>query len=113
MTGRIVTMAKIKHLTKKKVEHVTNELWEIESSLKGLGSLFQYRDDEGGIHLDTGEFFGIGHLLKGIAKRVSVLEDILRCGHDSMAITQEKELIISEKTIEQAKKIFDPSLEES
>ena len=105
-------MAKFKHLTKEKMDKVTNDLWEIKSSLKGLGCLFQYKDDGGHAFFDTSDLFGIGQLIKGIAKRVSVLEDILRCGYDSMAITEDKEFTISEEIIEKAREILNPSPKE-
>ena len=39
---------------------------------------------------DADDFFGMGQAIKGISKELSILEDILRCGHDSMALTKDK-----------------------
>ena len=83
-------MAKFRHLSKEKMEHITNRLWELECSLEGLGALFQgARTDRDGSSFDTDELFGMGQLFKGLSKQVSVLEDILKCGYDSRAITKD------------------------
>ena len=82
-------MAKFKHLTKNKVEHVSNQLWKIGSSLNGLGAVFQLKQERGDSSIDVDELYGIGQLLKGLSKQLSVVEDILRRGHDSMALTEE------------------------
>ena len=102
-------MAEFDHLTEKKMEHVTNRLWEIESSLQGLARLFQYKEDRGGVEFDTEEFFGIGQLLKVLGREISIQEDILKCGYDSTAITEEsitkdmaKEKLASGDCIEEA-----------
>ena len=79
-------MAEFEHLSKEKMEHVENGLWEISSALNGLGSVFQGGKNE--IPLENDEWFGVGQMLKIISQRASSLEDILRCGHDSMAITK-------------------------
>ena len=93
-------MAEFGHLTDEKLEHVTNRLWEVESSLRGPTRLFQYKEDIGGVHFDTEEFFGIGQLLSVLSREISIQEDILKCGYDSMAIIEEsisKETAKSEK----------------
>ena len=82
-------MAEFEYLTKEKIEHVSNRLWEVESSLRGLARLFQYKEDMGDVNFDPEEFFGVGQLLKVLAREVSIQEDILKCGFDSMAITEE------------------------
>ena len=82
-------MAEFGHLTNEKLEHVTNRLWEVESSLRGLTRLFQYKEDIGDVHFDSEEFFGIGQLLSVLSREISIQEDILKCGFDSMAITEE------------------------
>ena len=79
-------MAKFKHLSKTKIEHITLRLGTAHASLNGLGALFQSRRE---IDFDDDELFGIGELVKGQAKELSVLEDILRCGYDSRAITKD------------------------
>ena len=80
-------MAKFKHLAKEKMEHVTNRLWEIETSLEGLGSLFEDQSSDSVFEPD--ELFGIGQLVKGQARELAILGDILKCGYDSMAITKD------------------------
>ena len=82
-------MAEFEHLTDEKLKYITNRLWEVESSLRGLSRLFQYKEDMGGVDFDTEEFFGIGQLLKVLAREISIQEDILKCGYDSTAITEE------------------------
>ena len=79
-------MAEFEHLSKEKMEHVTTGLWEISSSLNGLGSVFQGGKNE--IPVDSEEWFGLGQMLKILSQRASSLEDILRCGYDSTAITK-------------------------
>ena len=79
-------MAKFKHLTHKKLEDVCFQLFQIQSGLKGLGSLFEFQSR--GISLDSDELYGIGQLIKQLAHELSVQEDILRCGYDSKAITK-------------------------
>lgn len=73
----------IEHLTPKKVEKVTCRLWKVSSSLNGLGSLFRFQSRESCI--DQDEYAGIGHLLQELSEEINRLEDILRCGYDSIA----------------------------
>ena len=82
-------MAEFEHLTKEKLDVVIDNLWEVESSLNGLAGLFQTRENPGDACIDTDALYGIGHNLKLIANKVSTLEDILRCGYDSRAITKD------------------------
>ena len=79
-------MAEFEHLTKEKMEYVEQGLWEVESALNGLGAIFRSGKNE--LLPDEDEWFGIGQILKIFAHRISLLDDILRCGHDSMAITK-------------------------
>ncbi|MCY4644484.1 MAG: hypothetical protein OXB88_07690 [Bacteriovoracales bacterium] len=79
-------MAKFKHLNKSKLDYVTERLCDIEGSLDGLGALFL---DQGGHHCpSSNELFGLGLLIKGQARELSILGDILQCGHDSRAVTE-------------------------
>ena len=82
-------MAKFEHLSKEKLDDVISELWKIESSLMGMGALFQTKDTPGDISMNGDEFFGIGYVLKKFSKDLSVIQDILGCGHDSMERTEE------------------------
>ena len=77
-------MAEFGHLTDEKLEHVTNRPWEVESSLRGPTRPFQYKEDIGGVHFDTEEFFGIGQLLSVLSREISIQEDILKCGYDTI-----------------------------
>lgn len=70
-------MEEFKHLGKNKMKDVDKILWETESSLNGLGALFQA---ERVVNFSDDELFGIGQLIKGQARQVSVLGNILRCG---------------------------------
>ena len=56
--------------------------------LPGLSGLFRIREESGSASIDTDELYGIGNMLKGLADKLSVQEDILRCGFDSMAVTK-------------------------
>ena len=80
-------MAEFEHLTKEKMEYVERGLWEVESALNGLGGLFQGGRSD--IPLGEDEWFGMGQVLKIFSQRISALDDILRCGCDSMAITKD------------------------
>ena len=81
-------MRDLSHLSEKKLNYVVDELWVIESSLSGMGALFQIKDTSGSIDVDVSDFHGIGNALKKISKDISILQDILNCGHDSRAITE-------------------------
>lgn len=77
-------MGKLKHLNKKKVEAVNDRLWQVESGLKGLGSLFKNQSRHASYSQD--ELFGLGQLLQHLSYELSVLEDVLHCGYDSKAM---------------------------
>ena len=79
-------MEKFKHLNKKKMEKVIENLGKIQSSLEGVGALFQGQ----GVHScpDINDFYGMGDLMKTLAKELLVLEDTLENGYDSRAITK-------------------------
>jgi len=79
-------MAKFKHLNKAKIEHVTQRLWAIESSLDGLAALFYWQGNDS--CPDMNQFCGMGDLVKGLGRELSILADILQSGHDSRAITK-------------------------
>lgn len=80
-------MAEFEHLSKEKLDGVVNRIWEVESSLTGLSGLFRIREETGSASLDTDELYGLGQALKDLAEKLSVQEDILKCGFDSMAVT--------------------------
>ena len=80
-------MAEFDHLTKEKMEYIERGLWEVESALNGLGGLFQGGRSD--IPLGEDEWFGMGQVLKIFSQRISALDDILRNGSDSMAITED------------------------
>lgn len=70
----------IKNLDKKKMDDMAARLYQLEVSLNGLGSLFQYNKRE--MPLENEELFGIGALLKALSREASCLEDML-CDGDS------------------------------
>ena len=76
-------MESLKHLTPQKVAYIACRLSTVSSALNGFGSLFLHQGNETCIGPD--EYAGIGDLLQGLSKEVSRLEDILRCGYDSIA----------------------------
>ena len=80
-------MAKFKHLTKDRFSNACHRLFDIQSGLNGLGSLFEFQSQHSCISPD--EFFGIGKLIKRLAEDLSIQEEILRCGYDSSAVTKE------------------------
>ena len=82
-------MKNLDHLSPKKVEEITLKLWRISGSLNGVGSLFLYQSRSTCINPD--EHAGIGYLLQDLSKEVARLEDMLRCGYDSMATEDKKE----------------------
>jgi len=72
------------HLDNNKLlDKICERLWIASGSLKGIGSLFT--QDQKEICLDSDEFYGIGQLLKTISEELSILEDLIRSGCDSMA----------------------------
>ena len=80
-------MAKFKHLTKEKFDNVCYRLFEIHSGLDGLGTLFESQSAE--TCFSTEELFGMGQVIKQLARNLSVQEDILRYGHDSRTVTKD------------------------
>ena len=80
-------MAKIKHLTKERFDSVCHRLFEIQSGLDGLGSLFE--SQRGEASFSPAELFGVGQLIKQLSRELSIQEEILRCGYDSRAVTKE------------------------
>ena len=79
-------MAKFKHLSKNKFNHVRQNLLQIENGLSGLGALFE---DQGATWaLSQNELFGIGQIIKLMGHQLSIQNDILDCGYDSKAITK-------------------------
>lgn len=73
----------MEHLTKKLVDKTCERLWTINGSLKGLGGLFTTGARD--ICFDGEEFYGVGQLLRKLGEEVEAIEDLLRCGQDSMA----------------------------
>jgi hypothetical protein len=72
-------MKKIDHLNSEIIDYVCNSLWDIEGSLKGVGALMEHQMSDPCYKNE--EIFGLGQLLKRIAREVSSLEDILRSGN--------------------------------
>ena len=75
---------KIKHITRKRFDNACNRLFEIQSGLDGLSSLFEFQSSDA--CFNPGELSGMGQLLKLLARELSTQEDILRCGYDSRAV---------------------------
>ena len=74
----------MRHLENQKlVNKICERIWTASGSLRGIGSLFLQDHKE--ICLDSDEFYGIGQLLKTISEELSILEDLIRSGDDSMA----------------------------
>ncbi|USN48526.1 MAG: hypothetical protein H6626_05385 [Pseudobdellovibrionaceae bacterium] len=73
----------MEHLTQKKLDVVCNRLWHAHGSLRGLGGLFTQGNRD--TVFEDGELYGVGLLIKKIGEELEILEDILRCGHDSGA----------------------------
>ncbi|USN48037.1 MAG: hypothetical protein H6626_02805 [Pseudobdellovibrionaceae bacterium] len=76
-------MENIEHLTPTKVQKVAERISSVSSSLNGVGSLFRFQAQESCI--DGDEYAGIGILLQEFSKELMRVEDILRCGFDSLA----------------------------
>ena len=73
----------MEHLTKILIEKTCERLWTINGSLRGLGGLFTTGARD--ICFDGEEFYGVGQLLKKLGEELEAIEDLLRCGQDSMA----------------------------
>ncbi len=73
----------MEHLTKKLIDKTCERLWTINGSLKGLGGLFTTGARD--ICFDGEEFYGVGQLLRKLGEETEAIEDLLRCGQDSMA----------------------------
>ena len=74
----------VNHLNAKILNKVTDRLYSVQGSLKGVSGLFML----GGrreLDLEDAQFFGVGQLLEKLAEEVGILEDILTSGQDSMA----------------------------
>lgn len=63
-------------------DHIYERMWILSGSLKGVGALLQQQDSSPSY--DHDELFGLGQFLKASSEEVSKIEDILRCGRDSM-----------------------------
>ena len=63
-------MAKFKHLTKDKLSNACGRIFDIQSGLYGLGSLFEYQSSDA--CFSTSELFGIGQLLKQISHELVI-----------------------------------------
>ena len=81
-------MSKIKHLNQKNLDDVCWRLYQVQSGLNGLGSLFEFQSKDA--VYDPDELHGIGQLLKHLSRELSALEDILRCGYESRAVKKDK-----------------------
>ncbi len=73
----------MEHLTKKLIDKTCERLWRINGSLKGLGGLFTTGARD--ICFDGEEFYGVGQILRKLGEEIEAIEDLLRCGQDSMA----------------------------
>ena len=73
----------MQHVTKKLLYKSCDRIGSVNGSLKGLGGLFTVGASD--ICLDGDEFYGIGLLLEKLSEELSAIEDLLRCGRDSMA----------------------------
>ncbi len=62
--------------------HIFNRLWALSGSLKGIGALLEQQSSSP--CYDHDELFGLGQFLKNSAEEITKIEDILRCGRDSM-----------------------------
>ena len=80
-------MAKFKHLSKSKMDHVIDRVGEVRSALGGLASLFHSQDMS--YSPNPNELYGIGDLITTQARALASLDDILRTGYDSKAITND------------------------
>ena len=74
----------MKHLNEKIMSDVENRIWAVEGALMGLGGLFEQSCNKD-FCFDPQELFGIGQLLKSLSIEVTRINDILRCGYDSLA----------------------------
>lgn len=72
----------MEHLTKKLVLKNCENIWAVASSLRGLSGLFNSGARD--ICFDDEELFGIGQLLRKLGDDLQVIEDVLKCGEDSM-----------------------------
>lgn len=80
-------MAKFKHLSKDKMDHVIDRIGEIRSALDGLAVLFYNHD--GDVVPNRNEVHGIGDIIKGQSRALASLDDILRDGRDNRAVTED------------------------
>ena len=80
-------MAKFKHLSKDKMDHVIDRIGEIRSALDGLAALFysQSRD----FSPNPNEIHGMGDLVKTQSRALASLDDILRDGRDNRSVTKD------------------------
>ncbi|MCY4644258.1 MAG: hypothetical protein OXB88_06525 [Bacteriovoracales bacterium] len=62
----------------KDFDRLKDRLFGVSSSLEGLAGLFQHTKRE--MPLEDGELFGIGAVLRTLAKELSAVEDAL-CDH--------------------------------
>ena len=75
-------------LTPKKIDDVTQRLYEIASSLKGFGTLFKHQSEESSF--DQMEHEGIGFLLQGLSEEISRAEGIIHDGKSCFKEDEEK-----------------------
>ncbi len=73
-------------------DHIYERMWILSGSLRGVGALLQQQDPSPSY--DHDDLFGLGQFLKSSSEEISKIEDILRCGRDSMldeALKNEKD----------------------
>tara|TARA_Y100000768_G_scaffold388691_1_gene386196 strand:- start:3214 stop:3474 length:261 start_codon:yes stop_codon:yes gene_type:complete len=67
---------------KKFKDHIFDRMWVLSGSLRGVGALLQQQSSSN--CYDHDELFGLGQFLKLSSEEIIKLEDILRCGRDSV-----------------------------
>ncbi len=67
---------------KKFWDHVFDRMWTLSGSLRGVGALLEQQMSSPCYNSD--ELFGLGQFLKSSSEEIMKLEDILRCGRDSV-----------------------------
>ena len=80
-------MAEFNHISKDKMDHIIDRIGEVRSALDGLAALFYYQGRD--YSPSPNEVYGMGDLIKGQARALAALDDILRYGHDNQSVTDD------------------------
>lgn len=88
----------LKHLNQETYKGILSEIYSIGSSLNGLGALLEQASNQS--HFEHDELHGIGELAKVLSKSLSRVEDILRCGYDSITEEQKKNILLNDESNE-------------